>query len=334
MAKPRLVVTLGDPGGIGPEVVAKALTAPHVRRAADILLLGDMRLLHRATRKRDSVSALDLIRVDEPVFVKGIAVYNPVPYRGRLPKPGKWTRTTGRLSLAWVEEGIRLCREGLADALVTGPVCKAAWKAAGSRYPGHTELLAARCRTKRAVMMLTGGGLRVALTTVHIPLRQVVRKLTCERLVETGAILDADLRRHFRLDEPRIAVLGLNPHAGEEGNIGTEEARLVAPAIQRLRRRKIDAVGPVPADTAFHQARQGRYDAVLAMYHDQGLAPLKTLAFDTGVNVTLGLPIIRTSVDHGTAFDLVGSGRANEASCVAALELAIDMVRSEKAASR
>jgi len=304
-ARPRLVLTLGDPAGIGPEIVVKALARKEVRRLAEFVIVGHAEFLPP---------------------LRGVACCAPEPWRGRRPTPGRWSVHTGRASLAYVEAAVALCQSGMADAMVTAPICKAAWQRAEAGVPGHTELLAARCGGLRPVMMLVGGGLRVALATIHEPLARVPRLLTAERIVAIAEILHRDLRARFGLPRPRLAILGVNPHAGEEGCLGQEEARIIRPAVQRLQRRRIRAVGPLPADTAFHQMRGGHYDAVLAMYHDQGLGPLKTVAFETGVNVTLGLPIVRTSPDHGTAFDIAGQNRARPDSLIAAIRLAAEMV--------
>ena len=332
--KPRLVLTLGDPAGIGPEVILKAVCCPALPSLAQILVVGSVAALEETRRKLKLRLGFGEAG-HGGLFAPGrIQVLDPAPFRGWPPRPGRWTAATGRASLAYAETAIDLCLRGEADGLVTGPICKAAWRAAGCPYPGHTELLAARTRTRKVVMLLVGGGLRVALATIHEPLAQVPRLVTRRGIVETCQVLDRDLRRFFGLRRPRIAVLGLNPHAGEEGQIGREEKRVLAPAVAALRRQGIAAIGPVPADTAFHQALCGAYDAVLAMYHDQGLGPLKTVAFDTGVNVTLGLPIVRTSVDHGTAFGIAGKGLASAASCVEAIRLAARMAGRSTAAKR
>ncbi|HUJ08484.1 MAG TPA: 4-hydroxythreonine-4-phosphate dehydrogenase PdxA [Verrucomicrobiae bacterium] len=231
-------------------------------------------------------------------------------------------RTRRRADAAdWVVEGARRCLAGDLAALVTAPISKQLLRDAGYRFEGHTELLAYVARRKRFAMMLVGGPLRVALATIHVPLAKVPRLLTTRRIIEVIE-LSHDVCRRFGAKRPIIAVAGLNPHAGEGGLLGGEEKRIIVPAVRRATRNGIRVIGPLPADTLFHKAYQGAFDAVVAMYHDQGLAPLKMIAFDTGVNLTLGLPFVRTSPDHGTAFDIAGKGIANPASMIAAINLA------------
>jgi 4-hydroxythreonine-4-phosphate dehydrogenase len=303
----------------------RALAARGARRNARMLLLGAPAVLERA---REVTGARLAWRVAEaPVFPEAgrLVVHDPAPLAGRIPAFGRPGVRTGRASLGYVEAAIGLSLSGAADALVTGPIAKAAWAKAGADVPGHTELLARRSGGARPVMMLVGGGLRVALVTTHLALRDVPGAVTRAAVRESGRILGRELRAGWGIAAPRIAVLGLNPHAGEAGRFGDEEARAVRPAVRDLVRAGVDARGPLPADTAFHAARTGRYDAVLAMYHDQGLGPLKTVAFETGVNVTLGLPIVRTSVDHGTAFDIAGTGKADARSALEAIRLAVTL---------
>jgi 4-hydroxythreonine-4-phosphate dehydrogenase len=226
------------------------------------------------------------------------------------------------------------CRDGAAAGMVTAPISKAAIRRAGSSFPGHTELLAERCGVDRVVMMLGGSRLKVCLVTTHLPLRAVPDALSIDAIEQTIRITDATFRRFFGCLRPRVAVLGLNPHAGEGGQFGDEEQRVIAPAIAAARTAGIEASGPHSADTLFHFAARGDYDAVVAMYHDQGLGPLKLLHFEDGVNVTLGLPIVRTSVDHGTAYDLAGTGRASERSLVAAVAMAGQMAERPGAGNR
>lgn len=330
--KPVIALTLGDPAGVGPEVAAMALAKRSVRDLASFVIVGHDAVLREACQRcgvRLAWEVLDRKRLTVPA---GIGLVEPSSLAGKAPRPGRWTARTGRLSLACVETAITLCIGGVVNAMVTGPICKAAWGKAGADWPGHTELLAARTGTDDFVMMLAGGGLRVALVTIHEPLAAVPELVTREKVESTVRVVHEGLKRDFGLKLPRIAVLGLNPHAGEEGRLGNEEAAVLQPAVNSLRRANIDAIGPIPADTAFHAAMNGGYDAVVAMYHDQGLGPLKTVAFDTGVNITLGLPIVRTSVDHGTAFDIAGTGTANPASCIAAIRTAVLMAANRKRA--
>ncbi len=314
---------MGDPLGVGPEIIVKALNKLSVRRLASFLIIGNAYYLDKAIA--NSGKKFSYKQVDTPEFSKGITLYEPLKWNGILTAPGKWTKESGRQSLEYVKLATELCIAKKADAIVTCPICKAAWKAAGGNWPGHTELLAELTGSDDEVMMLAGGGLRVALATIHEPLVKVSKLITRERIRHTAKIILKDLKNRFGIKTPRLAILGLNPHAGEEGTIGREEVEIIQPAVKDLQRAKNAVTGPLPADTSFHRMLQGDFDAILAMYHDQGLGPLKTLAFDSGVNITLGLPIIRTSVDHGTAFDIAGKGFGKEDSLIQAIITAVEM---------
>jgi 4-hydroxythreonine-4-phosphate dehydrogenase len=233
-----------------------------------------------------------------------------------------------------IEKAVALVRDGEASAIVTNPISKATLTRAGFGFPGHTEFLAALAdhEPSDAVMMLVGKDLRVVPVTIHIPLKEVIGALTTERIVKTLEITARDVARYFALPQPRISVTGLNPHAGEDGTMGREEIEIIVPAIEAARRQGLDVTGPYPADTLFHAEARTTYDVAVAMYHDQALIPVKTLAFDTGVNVTLGLPFVRTSPDHGTAFPLAGTGKASPRSLIEALRLADTMRRNAEAA--
>jgi len=239
--------------------------------------------------------------------------------------PGKLDPANARYVLAILDRAVRGCLEGEFDAMVTAPVQKSVINDAGIAFTGHTEYLAERAQAEHVVMMLVGGGLRVALATTHLPLRDVPNAISGETLAKTLRVLDADLRRRFRIARPRILVAGLNPHGGESGHLGREDAEIIAPAIAAAAAAGIAASGPIPADTLFVPERLKGADCVLAMYHDQGLPVLKFASFGRGVNVTLGLPFVRTSVDHGTALDLAGTGRADPGSLIEAMKLAIEL---------
>ncbi len=244
--------------------------------------------------------------------------------------PGQPTPQTARDALAALEEAARLAREGEIDAVVTGPIHKARMQAVGFAFPGQTEFFADRWGAKNFAMLLTGGSLTVALVTAHVPLKEVPGLLSAEEIVRVGRLLEEFLRLR-RDGRPRIAVAGLNPHAGEDGALGSEEGRILAPAIAALAAdTQAQWTGPVSPDTVFHRAAGGEFDAVLCMYHDQGLIPLKLHAFEHGVNVTLGLPYVRTSPDHGTAFDIAGTGRARPESMIAAINLAAELARKRR----
>jgi len=288
-----IVVTAGEPAGIGPEICNALADSPYADR---VVVVGDRSLID---------DRLDLI--DTP-FPEPVVSGKPDPQNARVLLEGLETAVSG-------------CVAGRFSALVTAPLAKAVIADAGIPFTGHTEFLAAQTGTALPVMMLVAGDLRVALASTHLPLREVPDYITPDRLRDVIRVLDHDLRTRFGLDSPRIAVCGLNPHAGEGGHLGREDLEVIVPVLDNLRGQGLDLVGPVPADTAFTPAA-GHHDAVLAMYHDQGLPVLKYAGFGHAVNITLGLPIIRTSVDHGTAFDIAGQGKADPSSLLAAVELA------------
>jgi 4-hydroxythreonine-4-phosphate dehydrogenase len=323
-----LVVTMGDPAGVGPEIIVKALLGGALDGTRPLVVAGDVAALRRAASvfgaetsvaEGDGLASHILQIGGRTLPVRALSELPPDLPRGRP------DAAAGRAMVAYIEWACDACLAGTAAGMVTAPISKAAIRAAGSPFPGHTELLAGRCGAAKVVMMLAGEHLRVCLVTTHLALREVPAVLTTEEILTTIRITDASLRQFFRLSRPRLAVLGLNPHAGEGGLFGDEEARVIAPAIEAARAAGVDATGPHSADTLFHFAVQGSHDAVVCMYHDQGLIPLKLLHFEDGVNVTLGLPIVRTSVDHGTAYDLAGTGRASEKSLMAAIRMAEEM---------
>jgi len=303
---PTIAVTTGEPAGIGPELAAR-LATESTERDARLVLIGDRTLLEeRAGRALPAASVLHV-----PLAAPSL--------------PGRLDPANARYVLALLDAALDGCSDGRFSAMVTAPVHKGVINDAGVPFSGHTEYLAERTATPLPVMMLVGGGLRVALATTHLPLAAVSAALTAERLEAVLTVLDADLRAKFAVPTPRILVCGLNPHAGEGGHLGREELEIIEPTLRRLGQRGLRLTGPVPADTAFLPERLAGHDAVLAMYHDQGLPVLKRAAFGHGVNVTLGLPVVRTSVDHGTALDLAGTGRADPGSLRAAIELAVEL---------
>jgi 4-phospho-D-threonate 3-dehydrogenase / 4-phospho-D-erythronate 3-dehydrogenase len=327
MTKPFIAVTMGDPTGIGPEVIAMALSRPDIAESCRVLVLGDAGAMARAIEVTGAPLAMEKL-------IKGFPPEEPCPGRLYL-RPlsnldssemqfGRPTIASGDAMFRYITEAARLCLSGEAAAMATAPISKEAMNRAGHDYPGHTELLAELTNTREYVMMLAGDRLRVTLVTIHEALHNVPLLVTRENVLATIRITHRDLERYF-LKGPRIAVLALNPHCGEGGMFGDEEERIIGPAVRAAQQEGIDAVGPLSADTLFHFAVRGDYDAVVCMYHDQGLIPLKLLHFDDGVNVTLGLPIIRTSVDHGTAYNLAGTGKASAASMVAAIRMAAEM---------
>jgi 4-hydroxythreonine-4-phosphate dehydrogenase len=313
---------MGDPAGIGPETILKALAGSGTGEWCRPAVLGDPVLLAGVAARLGL--PLRVVTVDAPggeLEAGQIPVIDccRLPWSG--PRFGQATPEGGRAAADCIREGVRLCLEGKADALVTAPINKAAFRRGGSPYPGHTEMLAHLTGTADYAMMLAGGGLRVSLVTIHEPLASVPALVTRERV---RGVIRLTHRAVERLEGPggRIAVCGLNPHAGEGGLFGAEERESIAPAVEDARGEGIAAEGPLPADTVFHRARRGDFAAVVAMYHDQGLGPLKTVGFDEGVNVTLGLPLVRTSPDHGTAYDIAGRGIASPRSLLEAMRLA------------
>jgi 4-hydroxythreonine-4-phosphate dehydrogenase len=318
---PLGVVSSGEPAGIGPDISLALASRPFAARLA---VLGDLELLQ--SRASQLGSRAELLECASPSDVAphepGRLQVLPVALRVRA-EPGKLDTRNAAYVLALLKRGTELCMSGTARALVTAPVQKSVITESGTPFSGHTELLAELTGAPQPVMLLAGKTLRVALATTHLPLRAVAAALDRGKLESLIRIVHGDLERRFRIARPRILVLGLNPHAGESGTLGTEEMQIIEPAARTLAAEGLDVVGPVSADTAFTPDSLARCDVVVAMYHDQGLPVLKALSFGEIVNVTLGLPIIRTSVDHGTALALAGTGRAKADSLFAAVELAL-----------
>lgn len=321
---------MGDPSGIGPEIIIKALQSPEITSICVPLVIGDRLTLERAldtcgsTLKITEVSAAADARQVNGHFIPLLALSH---LTGSDIRYGAPSVAAGDAVYRYICCAARLCLEGSVAAMVTAPISKAAMHRAGHDYPGHTELLAELCGTDNFVMMLAGDLLRVSLVTIHEALADVPRLVTFEQVLKTIRITAEGVARLTGKASPKLAVLALNPHCGEGGKFGSQDQDVIEPAVNAARLAGIDAEGPLPADTLFHFAQQGGYDGVVAMYHDQGLIPLKMLHFDDGVNITLGLPIIRTSVDHGTAYNLAGSGKASEKSLLAAIRMACRMVR-------
>jgi len=324
MTKPRIGITIGDPCGIGPEIAVKAATSPDVLGRATPVLIGSRALFEWGCAGIAGGDGADLVRrlagSGAPEIMEVARTDASHLTRGAPCAEG------GRVSAEAVRAGVRAILRGEIDAIATAPISKEAWRRAGLHYPGHTELLAELGKSRSFGMLFAAGALRVLLATIHVPLARVPALLSTDDLLEKLRLLRATLVERFGVASPRIGVAGLNPHAGEGGLFGDEEIRVIAPAIARARAEGIDALGPFPADVLFGEiyARDG-FDAVLAMYHDQGLIPVKQAAFGAAVNVTIGLPFIRTSPDHGTAFDIAGRGVARASSLVAAILLASDL---------
>ncbi|WP_394728486.1 4-hydroxythreonine-4-phosphate dehydrogenase PdxA [Altererythrobacter sp. GH1-8] len=319
-----LALSLGDPAGIGPEIIACAYAASKREKLTPFFVVGGAEVLRAAAKQRGI--ALETVQIADPAettraFASGLPVLDGLdgPY-----EPGAPDKHGARLALASLTQATEFTRNGIASGLVTAPISKAELAEVGFSHPGQTEFLASVCGSpeRDAVMMLAGPSLRTVPLTVHCALAEVSALLNHDLICHKARIVAAALARDFGIERPRLAFAGLNPHAGEGGRFGDEETRIIEPAIAALREEGIDATGPHPADAMFTPRARLRYHAAICMYHDQALIPLKTLEFDEGVNVTLGLPIIRTSPDHGTAFDIAGKGLADAGAMIAAIRLA------------
>ncbi len=326
---------MGDPAGIGPEVVVKALSDPFIHRSAKFVVFGmNEHLCYAADRAEIEPfwgrHQHEKISRDYPRKVM-VADYDdyavPAWIRGA-------SRVAGEASMRFCLDAIDAAKRGIIDAVVTAPISKKSWHLAGSEWPGHTEMLASECKSKRKVMMFVAGPLKIALATIHEPLFEIRHKFTIGCVFEPIDLLNDALNEFFGINHPRIAVAALNPHAGEGGQFGDEENRIIKPAITLARAQSINCSGPHPADSLFLRAIRGKYDGVVAMYHDQGMIPIKLLAFDHAVNVTIGIPIIRTSPAHGTAFDIAGRNMADPSSMKAAIRTAIEMAATRRRRDR
>jgi len=328
---PVIVITMGDPAGIGPEVTARALTHPEIWEVCHPLVVGDLSIINGAAElvgapRFRGVGSVTEARFDpaEPEIIDC----------GQLELdslvPGRVAAICGKAAAAYIERAAALCTAGEAEAMATGPINKAALKEAGIPYIGHTELLASLLGEPKVTTMLATTGLRVVHVTRHVPFADIAGHITRQSVLETTLLTDAGLRQ-MGIPHPRIAVAALNPHGGDEGLMGREEIDAIGPAVQEARERGIEAIGPIPADSVFFRAIRGEFDVVVAMYHDQGHIPIKTHGFERSVTVTLGLPVIRTSVDHGTAFDIAWKGIATEESMVEALRLAAQLTQGKRA---
>jgi len=330
--KPLLGITLGDPCGVGPEVIARALASRRAKTAARFLIFGSRKILARVADEL----GLQRPRLEEVQAAEGLDdrtgpfLLDTVACPVNLALSGRPTAAGGRASIAWITAAIDCAVEGSIDGIVTAPINKEAVHKAGYDWPGHTELLAARTGVKKPVMMMVGGGLRVALVTTHLAISDLPRAITKKNVLDTIRIVHHDLRKYFGLRRPRLAVCGLNPHAGEAGRFGREESAAIAPAVRQASSEGIKCDGPTPADVVFTQGQLALHDAAVAMYHDQANIPVKMIAFDKGVNVTLGLPIIRTSPDHGTAYDIVREAAASPGSIIEAIVLAAHMAKRRR----
>ncbi len=317
-----LALTVGDPAGIGPEVAVKALCGGRLPEGVRLLVVGSRAVL----RHEAAAFGFEPGRFEQRCEVVDLDNFPPDLLGERAP-----TAAGGLASVEYIERAVQMVLAGEADGLVTCPISKEAIAAGGSGFPGHTEMLASLTGAPDVLMVLAGSELRVALVTRHVALRDVAGQLRAADIVRAAALFDEGLRRYFAIGEPRLAVCGLNPHCGDGGRFGDEEARVIVPAVETARADGVRLDGPLPADSVFARAAGGAFDGVLALYHDQGMIPVKFNGVHTVVNITFGLPIVRTSVGHGTAFDIAGQGRANESSLVEAIAVAARMVRAARA---
>lgn len=308
-SKPRIVITMGDPSGVGPEVTLKALASPKIKGLADFIVVGNRFIMEKAARElglKFAASLIDMDNVPQKIFTYG-----------------KSHPAFGKASIQYIDKALEVIGNNNADSLVTAPINKASINAAHYEgFEGHTEYLAQKARASNFAMMFVGKKLKITLVTRHIALRDLPKRLSEARILSAIELTDRYLRKFFRIPAPRIGVAGLNPHAGEGGMFGCEEDLVIAPAIKKAAKYVKGLTGPVSPDVIFNMALDGKFDAVVSMYHDQALIPFKILYFNTGVNLTLGLPFVRTSPDHGTAFDIAGKGIADPSSMIEAIKLA------------
>lgn len=329
--RPLIAVTMGDPAGIGPEVIIKALSLAEISRLARPVVIGDAKVLKNAMKiaKSSPLIINEIKRVDQGNFQNGIInILDMDNVEISKLKIGKISAEAGRASIKYVERAIDLAIDKKVHAIATGPINKESIRKAGYKFSGHTELLASRTKTNNTAMMFLSDSIRVMLVTTHIPLSQVTKDLDKKRIVNVIKLADKELTKLLG-KSPKIGVAGVNPHAGEGGLFGSEEVKIIKPAVEEAKKAGIDVKGPISADAIFYLANIGMFDIVIAMYHDQGLIPLKLLSFNRSVNVTVGLPIIRTSVDHGTGFDIAGKGWANPGSMVQAIKVAAIMANKK-----
>jgi 4-hydroxythreonine-4-phosphate dehydrogenase len=330
--QPVIGITMGDPAGIGPEIIVKALADPNIRRAAKFIIFGMNEQLCYAADAAEiepfwGRHQHEKISREYPYKVV-VADYDEYSVPSWVKGPSK---VAGEASVRFCLDAIDAAREGLIDAVVTAPISKTSWKLADVEWPGHTEMLAAHCKSKRKVMMFVAGPLKLALATIHEALFEVRHKFTIGCVFEPIDLLNEALKEYFGFHNPKIGVAALNPHAGEGGQFGDEEKRIITPAILLAQNQGIDCVGPFSADTLFLRAVNGEFDGVVAMYHDQGMIPVKLLNFAKAVNITIGIPIIRTAPAHGTAFDITGQNIADASGMKSAINTAIKMAKTKKA---
>ena len=334
-SKPLIGISMGDPSGIGAEVIVKALNDPDVRACGRFIIYGIEEIMAAAADAANIKPFWFTVEHDQEYKIdSGVVVSDYQEYPAGHWVNARPTEAGGVASLKFVDQGTNAAIHKEIDAFVTGPIHKTSWKFAGCKFPGHTEKIAEACKSKRFTMAFVGGGIRVALASTHLGIFELRNQFKIGKVFQPIDLLHDALKNWFGIEHPRIAVAGLNPHAGENGLFGDEEARVIEPAMVMAGNAGIQVEGPFPADTLFLPKNRNRYDGFVCMYHDQGLIPIKMLAFDTAVNVTLGLPIIRTSVDHGPAFDIAGTNQADAGSMKEAIRMAIEMTKTKKAGAK
>ena len=329
---PKIVITMGDPAGVGPEVIVKALSRPEIYKICQPIVIGDSKVLDSILEFSKGLMSKGELRLNSIRDI-GKARFNygviDIFDLGNIDmdrlKPGRVDSMCGKATFEYIKKGIEIVQTGRAKGMVTAPLCKKSMEEAGFSYPGHTELLAELTGTKDFAMMLVGGNLRVVLVTRHLPLKEVASSLSKEKVL-LAIRLGVEAMRAFGIDSPKVGVCALNPHAGEWGVLGKEEIEMIIPAIEEARKEGIVVNGPLPSDKGFYDTAGGRYDLAVAMYHDQGQIPVKLLSYTKSVNVTLGLPFVRTSPCHGTAFDIAGQNKADPQSFIEAISLAAKLV--------
>jgi len=330
---PRITITMGDPAGIGPEIILKTLLRDDVYQVCRPIVLGDINVLRMVSKRIEPLSFHIIKTPSEvtgsPGLVDVISVSNLK--RGSF-VPGRPTVHGGKAMVDYIKKAVDFNKDGQVSAMVTCPISKELMHKAGYRFDGHTELLAKLTNTKDYGMMLAGERLRVSLATIHCALKEVPQRLNKDLIVKTIRLTYRALEEDFAIKRPHVAVAGLNPHAGESGLFGLEDKEIIQPAVDEVKNDGLLVDGPFPADTIFYHAINGKFDAVVVMYHDQGLIPVKLLNFSDSVNITLGLPIVRTSVDHGTAYDIAGKGVANPSSLIAAIRMAAKIASARRKA--
>jgi 4-hydroxythreonine-4-phosphate dehydrogenase len=331
MTLPIIGITMGDPTGIGPEIIVKALSAEEPFRVCRPVVFGDQGVLSRAARIQNLSVTLETVdRIPQDGYAPRRIFVLPLTQLevGSL-RFGKPDRACGEAMVRYIEEAVKRVKDRNLDAITTCPINKKAMNEAGYPFPGHTELLAHLTKAPSVAMMFLGSRWRIVLATIHVPLKDVSKRISKARIVSTLRLVDEGLKKHFGIRRPNIAILGLNPHCGEEGLLGDEEKKEILPAIEEAKTLGMDAQGPFPADSFFNMSGRCVFDAVVAMYHDQGLIPIKMMDFKEAVNFTLGLPFVRTSVDHGTAYDIAGKGLADPTNLVKAVVTAANLSKSK-----